>query len=98
MIRTSLSQSETDRKMKTNLLQKLRLGSTGISHNADVDITAECCLLHCLLRNATKEHQKNASFDLVTAIDGGKQALDEIVIQIDKFKKDSNTMPIKKCE
>ena len=52
-------------RMKYILLEYLTLGSAGVSHNTNVDITSKVCFLCCHLRHSTKQHEKNTTFNLV---------------------------------
>ena len=52
-------------RMKYILLEYLTLGSAGVSHNTNVDITSKVCFLCCHLRHSTKQHEKNTTFNLI---------------------------------
>ena len=47
------------------LLEYLALGGAWVSHNTDIDIPSEVCFLCCDFRNATKQHKKHPTFDLI---------------------------------
>ena len=49
------------------ILEELALGSTGVSNDADVDVSSQRGPLHGRLGNASKQHQQDAALHLVVA-------------------------------
>jgi len=56
---------DTPERIQYILLEYLTLGSAGVSHNTNVDITSKVCFLCCHLRHSTKQHEKNTTFNLI---------------------------------
>ena len=52
-------------RIKYILLEYLTLGSAGVSHNTNVDISSKVCFLCCHLRHSTKQHEKNTTFNFI---------------------------------
>lgn len=50
-----------------HILEELALGGTGVSHDADVDVPSQRRPLHGRLGNASKQHQQDATLDLIVA-------------------------------
>lgn len=50
-----------------HILEELALGSAGVSHDADVDVSSQRRSLHGRLGNASKQHQQDAALHLVIA-------------------------------
>lgn len=48
-------------------LEELALGGTGVSNNADINVSSQRGSLHGRLGNASKQHQQDAALHLVVA-------------------------------
>ena len=56
-----------DLNIHTYSLEELALGSAGVTHNANIDVTTETCAFCCCLGNTTKQHKQHTSLYLITA-------------------------------
>lgn len=51
-------------------------------------------MLDGFLRHTTEKHQQDSTLDFVVAVDGGKEALDKVIVQVDVLRHRIDTIPI----
>ena len=63
------------------LLQELGLCGGWIANDADVDVTTKGGSLARRLWHAPKQHEEDASLDLLVAVQGGEEAVDQVLVE-----------------
>jgi hypothetical protein len=61
-----------------NVLEQLRLGSTGISKHENVDVATNAVLVERVLGNTAKQSESNGSLDIFVTKDGGCDRFDNL--------------------
>lgn len=60
-----------------DILEELRLGCTGVTEHEDVDVATNAMLAVDILGNTAKEGESEGKTDVLVAVDGGSDRLDD---------------------